>query len=98
MAATMERINQLSAERSRLFGQASNGRRGDPKVLLSIHQLDLELERLWDERRRERAGRRDGIDLLVDRAYEETYGSDYEEAVSPLPVAETAETRLPVAA
>ena len=89
--STIDRINQLSAERSRLFLQAANGHRGDSKVLLRIHQLDAELERLWDERRRERAGRRDGIDLLVDRAYQETYGRDFEDAVSPPAVSEADE-------
>jgi len=91
--STIDRINQLSAERSRLFLQAGNGRRGDSKVLLRIHQISAELERLWDERRRERAGRRDGIDLLVDRAYQETYGRDFEDAVSPPAVSEADEGR-----
>jgi len=44
-----------------------------------IEQIDGELDLLWEQRRRERAGRRDGIDLLVHRAYERTYGADYEE-------------------
>ena len=71
---TIERINQLAGERARLFGQASNGRRGDPVVLVKISAIDQELERLWDQRRAERAGRTEGIDRLIDRQYEQMYG------------------------
>ena len=88
MERTIDRINQLSAERARLYREATNGHRGDPEVLVRLHVLDAEIERLWELRRRERAGRRDGIDLLVDRAYEQAYGRRYEDAVSPPKVAE----------
>ena len=88
MTTTIDRINELSAERGRLFRQAGNGRRGDAEVLRRIKEVSEEIGRLWEERRAERAGRRDGIDLLVDRAYQDAYGRGYEEAVFPTPVAE----------
>jgi hypothetical protein len=71
---TIERINQLAAERAGLFRAASNGQRGDPLVLVKISAIGQELERLWDQRRVERAGRTDGIDRLIDRQYEQMYG------------------------
>jgi hypothetical protein len=83
---TMDRINQLSTERTKLF--VSAGRRSDPALLERIHQIEGELASLWEARRQERAGRRDGIDLFIDRAYEHTYGRGYEEVVSPTAVAE----------
>ncbi|MDP3769307.1 MAG: DUF2630 family protein [Dehalococcoidia bacterium] len=98
MAATIDRINQLSTERSRLYREASNGRRGDPDVIARLRVLDAELQRLWDVRRQERAGRREGIDLLVDRAYADRYGRNYEEAVSPSTVGEAGDARLARAA
>jgi hypothetical protein len=97
-ANTIERINQLTAERLALYGQASNGRRGDPEVIRRIQEITVELQRLWDQRRQERAGRRDGIDALVDHAYRVAYGERYEEAISPLPVAEPKKTSAALAA
>jgi hypothetical protein len=91
MERTIDRINQLSAERGRLYLQATNGHRGDPDVLARVHALDAELKRLWDIRRQEKAVQRDVIDRLVDRAYAQTYGRGYEDAVSPPKVAETAD-------
>ncbi len=73
---TIDLINQLSAERARLYREASNGHRGDREVLARVHALDAEIGRLWDVRRQEKAVRRDDIDRLVDRAYEETYGRE----------------------
>ena len=90
MERTIDRINQLSAERSRLYREATNGHRGDPDVLARVHALDAELQRLWEIRRQEKARRRDVIDVLVDQAYEQTYGRNYEDAVSPPRVAEPA--------
>ncbi len=84
MTTTMNRINQLSAERSKLYSLALNGRRGDPNVRQRIAETSRELEALWEQRRQERAGRREGIDLIVDRAYERLYGRGYDEAVAPL--------------
>jgi len=95
MATTIERINEVSAERGRLYRLAGNGRRGDIEVLRRIKELSQEINRLWDERRVQRAGRRDGIDLLVDRAYQDAYGRSYEEAVFPTPVAEPEDARGP---
>ena len=97
-ANTIERINQLTAERLALYGQASSGQRGDPEGRARIAGISAELERLWDLRRQERAGRRDGIDALVDQVYRSTYGGDYEEAISPLPVSEPKKTSAPLAA
>jgi hypothetical protein len=68
MERTIDRINQLSEERLRLTCEATNGHRGDPAVLQRIAAISRELEALWEERRRERAGRREGIDQLVDNA------------------------------
>lgn len=86
MTTTMERINQLSQERSLLIRQLSNGRRGDPALTERLHEVERELARLWEVRRRERAGRREGIDLVVEQAYRRIYGEDYEEAFGPVPV------------
>jgi len=91
---TIERINELSAERGRLYRQAGNGRRGDAEVLQRIKEITDEINRLWEERRTELAGRREGIDLLVDRAYQDAYGRSYEETVFPTPVAEPEDTRV----
>jgi hypothetical protein len=93
MATTIERINELSAERGRLYRQAGNGRRGDVHVLQRIKELTDEIDRLWAERRSERVGKREGIDLLVDRAYQDAYGRSYEETVFPTPVAEPDDVR-----
>lgn len=98
MASTMERINQLSAERLELQGRASNGHRGDPVILGRIHEIDAELEQLWELRRAERAGRADGIDLLIDRYYQRIYGSKYDESLVPPAVAEAADERAAIAA
>jgi len=95
MISIMERINELSAERGRLYRLAGNGRRGEVDVLRRIKELSQEIDRLWEQRRVERAGRRDGIDLLVDRSYQDAYGRGYEEAVFPTPVAEPEDAREP---
>ena len=83
MTDITKRINQLSAERSELYRQRDNGRRHDANVLRRIQEISGELDGLWDERRRERVGRLDGIDLLVDRVYARAYGEDYDDAVAP---------------
>jgi len=81
--ATIERINQLAAERHELFRQATNGHRGDPVMLRRVREIVAELEQLWGERRVELAGHREAIDLLIDRAYEQAYGRGYEDIVTP---------------
>ena len=83
MTDVTNRINQLSAERAELYRQRDNGRRRDAHVLRRIQEASRELDGLWDERRRERIGRLEGIDLLVDRAYARAYGEDYDDAVAP---------------
>ncbi len=80
-SVTMDRINQLSAERSRLYALAANGRGGE--CGWRIREVTQELEVLWDRRREELAGHRDAIELLVDRAYERVYGADFEDVVAP---------------
>jgi hypothetical protein len=96
--ATVDRINQLSQERARLFREASNGHRGDPALLGRVHEIDAELEQLWELRRMERAGRAEGIDAIVDRTYARLYGAKYEESLRPLPVTEAADERAALAA
>lgn len=93
-----QRINQLSEERARLYRLAANGRRADPEVMQRIAQTSLELEGLWELRRKERAGRLDGIDLVIDHVYRRTYGPGYEESVRPTPVVEDDKVPAPVAA
>ncbi len=79
---TIQRINQLSAERSQLYGLAARERRGDPTVRGRTEQIGREIEALWSERRRQRVGRPEGIDRLIDRAYERVYGQGYDDTVA----------------
>ncbi len=95
---TINRINQLSAERMRLYQEAASGGRTDGLTVMRIRHVSDELEALWEERRRERAGRLEGIDLVVHRAYEQTYGRRYEDAISPPTVGEPADDAVEVAA
>lgn len=86
-AATLERINSLASEREQLFRMAGNGAatvtgRG------RITDIGRELEGLWASRRNQMAGRRHGIDLLIEQEYERIYGSDFEDAVTPATVGE----------
>ncbi len=83
---TMERIDKLSSERSRLYRNTHTSRRSAPKLKQRIAKITGELDQLWDLRRRERIGRLDGIDLLVDRSYVKIYGDDYRDAVAPATV------------
>ena len=85
---TIERIDQLSNERSRLYQIAPAGRRRDAELKQRVAEITGELDQLWDLRRRERVGRLDGIDLLVERSYTQIYGDDYRDAVSPSAVEE----------
>ena len=94
----MKRINRLSSERASLYRMALNGHSGDPDVRRRIDDVTRELDALWDERRRERAGRVEGIDLLVERSYAQLYGSNYADAVAPIPVAATEDEAATIAA
>ncbi len=85
---TIERIDQLSNERSRLYRIALDSRRGDVELKQRVAKITGELDQLWDLRRRERVGQLDGIDLLVERSYVKTYGEDYRDAVAPAAVEE----------
>lgn len=98
MQTTVDRINQLSTERATLFSLASNGHRGDPRVRQQIVQIGSDLESLWNVRRQERAGHREGIDLLVDRSYERLYGRDYDDVVAPPRVGPEEERAAAIAA
>lgn len=83
-ANVLNRINRLSAERTELYRRAGNGRLSGSALRRRIDELDGELEALWEQRRRERAGRLEGIDLLLHRAYESLYGKDFD--MIPIPV------------
>ena len=85
---TIERIDQLSNERTRLYQIALDSRRGDRELKQRVAKITGELDQLWDLRRRERVGKLDGIDLLVERSYVQTYGENYRDAVAPLDVEE----------
>ena len=98
MTTTMERIDRLSTERSKLYREALNGAAGDAEIRRRIAQVSSELDTLWDLRRQERAGQREGIDLLVDRSYEQVYGRDFDDAVAPPRIAEAEEEALTAAA
>ena len=84
---TMERINSLSAKRAELYRVALNG--GGAGVRQRINDLTAKLDDLWDRRRKERVGRLEGVDLLVERSYAQLYGKSYQDAVAPPRVSET---------
>jgi hypothetical protein len=88
---TMERINQLSAERASLYRQVSNGGRGKGELMARIKQIGAEIDALWEQRRVDRIGKREGIDLVIDRVYEHTYGKGYEDVAVPAAVSEADE-------
>ena len=83
---TIERIDKLSNERSRLYRIALESRRGDMELKQRVAKITGELDQLWDLRRRERVGRLDGIDLLVERSYARIYGDDFRDVVAPAAV------------
>lgn len=95
---TMNRINQLSDERAKLYRAALNGRSGDPAIRQRILEMSRELDALWEQRRQERAGHREGIDLLIDRVYEQLYGARYDEAVAPIRVGSAEDETTTIAA
>lgn len=88
---TKDSINMLASERSRLYGLACNGMRGKTDILQRIREISTEMEALWEQRRLDRVGVREGIDLLVEGVYERTYGRGYDDAVAPPAVAEADE-------
>ena len=92
MTTTIDRIDQLSSESSRLYRIALNARRGEEEMKQHIKEITAELDQLWDLRRRERVGQLDGIDLLVDKSYAAIYGEDYRDAVAPPAVEEEGQT------
>jgi hypothetical protein len=88
-ANVLDEINRLSTERSELYREAGNHRLSGQVLRQRAGEIQGELNRLWDRRRRERAGRLEGIDLLVHQAYEQLYGRDFDTA--PVPVSEETE-------
>jgi hypothetical protein len=84
----MERINQLSAERANLYRQVSNRGRGKSDIMVRIKQIGAEIDALWEQRRVDRIGKREGIDLVIDRVYEHTYGKGYEDVAVPAAVSD----------
>lgn len=82
---SLERINQLTQERSQLY-RLQDGQRRSPAFRSLITKIGSELSALWDQRREERAGQRERIDLLIERSYERAYGTDFDDAVSPVAV------------
>ncbi len=94
---TMERIDRLSDERSRLYRSAVSSRRGAPSLKERIAKITGELDQLWELRRRERIGRLDGIDLLVESSYARIYGDDYRDAIAPAAVEEAPDAMALVA-
>ena len=93
--ATLERINQLSAERQHLYSEAGARTTGRGQ---RIGDLTAELDTLWEARRRERVGQAEGIDLLVERAYAQLYGEDFAEVVAPPTVADREDKDVTLAA
>lgn len=87
---TLQRIDQLSEERSRLYRLGLGERRNDPEVRERISEITLELDKLWELRRRERVGRPEGIDRVVEEAYARIYGDDYLHNAPLAPEAEEA--------
>jgi hypothetical protein len=55
----LERINRLAKERSGLYKSVNRRPMGEAEQL-RVEMITLELERLWDQLRRERAARRYG--------------------------------------
>jgi hypothetical protein len=53
-----EQIDRASDRRAELWHQLSEGR--DPAVAAELHELELEIERLWNEQRAVRAAIRFG--------------------------------------
>lgn len=68
-STTVDRINYLAQERSRLYLEA--GRRSlEDHELQRLADLDRQLAELWQIRRRELVGRRDYLIALVEAAYQ----------------------------
>ena len=88
MTTTIQRIDQLSDERSRLYRFVPDARKDKDDLKQHIREITSELDQLWDLRRRERVGQLDGIDLLIERSYAQIYGEDFRDVVSPAAVEE----------
>lgn len=79
-----DEIDQLSGERALLYRETANGRHGDRQAIARIQEISRALEALWAQRRQQRAGRLEGIELMVDRAYASVYGEHYDHSEGPL--------------
>ena len=86
--ATIDRINRLTNERARLYSVAMGGRPKKQNVHERISVLTSELDSLWEQRRIERVGHSEGIDLLVEQSYKQVYGSNVNDVVAPPSLAE----------
>jgi transposase len=73
----LERIDQLSEERRRLLQEMSSIR-NQVAVRRQLSEIDHELDRLWDERRRELRQRQpmEQEDIALDVAIEDLMGDD----------------------
>lgn len=92
---TLERINDLTEERRHLYSAASNGK---GSLQQRIGELSQKLDSLWDARRTERAGRKEGIDLMIERSYQQIYGENFADAVAPPAVSEAEDRKVALAA
>ncbi len=81
--SVLDQINGLSKERSELYLRAGNHQLSGQDLRQRVGEIQGELDRLWDRRRRERAGRLEGVDLLVRQAYEQLYGKDFDTEPGP---------------
>ena len=65
---TLERINYLANEKLNIYLKASRGGLTE-EDRSRLQAIERELADLWDQRRRELAGRRDMLELWVERSY-----------------------------
>lgn len=65
---TLERINRLANEKLNIYLRASHGGLSE-EDRLRLQSIERELADLWEQRRRELAGKRDIIELWIERSY-----------------------------
>jgi len=68
ISKTLERINYLASEKLNIYLKASRGGLTE-EDRSRLQAIERELADLWDQRRRELAGRRDLLELWVERSY-----------------------------
>lgn len=69
VSETLKRIHELEAERRQLFRRAGEGGM-TPEELERLQRIERQLAGLWEERRRERAGRPDELYPLIEGRWE----------------------------